>query len=566
MSDMKVATGSHLFAIWTLVASAAICAGAPTSRTQEPSDPPSNSQSDTNRIGPASGRLIVQAPTVPLHLGEKNPIEITLKGPDLACLTIMNNADESCSQVQRRPDGTTYIEVMPIQLGEIELGFMAKFADSSMELETVKVTVVPGHPPKRLYVGSMIGGLGNPNAHRSIEYLTVGESVTIWGEAEFEGVSDPLQIPDGELKFHVIQSRGLPAIKFDPSTGKLYAQRLGDALIESSYAGTTETTCVMVREHEIYSEGNCEELREGGDGRLPTAPGADAPGADRGSKLPYTGCYQLMTGCTVREGKAVCGLPSATICDTRHGRFIANERLDIVPPANPLNVAELNSLTLRVHGAKVARVECAHNCLSTQHLLRSIAPVLPFSSQPDGNITVQILPWQTGAVHYEISVFFKDGGVAHKAFDTDVGFGLKQPLGINMSCGNDSYPDPNLPEFLFVQDQRFPAPARDVPRINACYEGAGSFVEIPANLITYRVLSDREPSAIAVDSKTGMLTPLRFGEAVLEREFHGLKTDTCVAVLQSGDQMKGVEAACGTLRERLGLPAKLPVKVSPSQY
>jgi hypothetical protein len=526
-----------------------------------PKGTPSTQQSQKDDIQIATGRLIVHPPAHPLRLGEKNPIEITLKGPDVTCLMAMadtgeTEGDEGCSQVQRRPDGTTYVDVIPKELGERELVFMVAFADHALENETIKATIAPPHPPQRLDIGMMSSG-------RSMEYLVVGESFRIWGEAEFQGIENPVLIPEKDLKYRVVQAHGMPAIRVDPSTGTVEAERVGDALIESAFAGTQQTTCVMVREHGDYTPGNCEELREGGNGILPTAQGADAPGADRNSKLPYVGCHpwgQCITYVTWVD----CTYAKQIVCDDRRGRFIADERLEIVPPTHPLNVAELNAVTLKIHGAQVARVACDGNCRPITHSIQPDASVLPYQERPDGKIVVQIFPWKSGTVHYDLAVFFEDGGVARKSFDAEVGFGSEKPRGINLSCGSDSYPNPNLPVFLSLPEPGLPTFGSGSMLIDACYEGIKSFVELPPNLVTYRIFSDTEAAVISVDQTTGKLTPIRAGEALLEREFHGLKTDTCVVVLTGSDQtIDRSRTYCSALRDRYGVPPMLPGMINP---
>jgi len=556
---MKVSKSLQRRTIWTLLVGSAFCAFLSHSKAQMPNGTPSSSQNQIDDLQIASGRLLVHPPAHPLLLGEKNPIEITLKDPHVTCLmaiggTFVGDGDNGCSQVQRHPDGTTYVEVVPTQLGEMELAFMVVFADHALENESIHIAVVPFGPPQRLDVGMMM------NNGQSIKFLMVGESFRISGEAKFRGVDSPVTIPEKDLKYRVIQTKGIPAIRFDPSTGTLVAERVGDALIESSYAGTQQMTCVMVREHWGYTPGNCEELREGGNGILPTARGADAPGADANSRLPYVGCHpygQCITYVTWVD----CTYAKKIVCDDRRGRFIADDRLEIVPPTHPFNVAEFNTVTLKTHGAKVARVGCSQHCLPISNSSGTDVPTLGFQEQPDGNNVVQIFPWESGSVHYDLAVYFVDGGVARKTLDTNVGFGSKNPRGINLSCGSDSYPDPNLPIFLFLPDTKLQAPA--TPWINACYEGVKSSVQLPTNLITSRILGDDENPVVTVNPTTGLLTPLRTGEALLEREFRGLKTNTCVVVLSPGERRKEAQTYCHALRTRYGVPTELPVMINP---
>ena len=284
---MKVTKSKQRSAIWMLLVGSAVCAVFLLSKAQKPSGVPNSRQSQTDDfdLHLASGRLIVHSPAHPLRLGEKNPIEITLKDPHVLCLEYgyregfpgfgddEDDGGRGCTPVQRRLGGSTYIDVVPTELGKKKLHFEVAFADHAVEQETVQVTVVPSHPPLRLYVGTNVQIVGAP-----IEYFTVGEYEKIRVEADFAGLDlpdIPVPVPDKDVKYRVIQTKGEPAIRFDSSTGEIDAERLGDALIEISYAGARQTYCVMVRERSGYSPGKCEKLRRGSDGMLPMPQGTE---------------------------------------------------------------------------------------------------------------------------------------------------------------------------------------------------------------------------------------------------------------------------------------------------
>ena len=484
-------------------------------------------------------------PAQPLHLGEKNAIDITLKGPPVQCLTIFEDSErtdddgEGCARVQHRQDGSAYVEVVPETVGETEIGFMIAFTDRSVESAVIHANVIATHPPVKLEVAMMLDG-------RSKEFLIVGEQKRFEVRADFAGLKLPLYVPTKEVQFRITQPKK-PVIHFDPATGMFVAERIGDALVESSYAGTKQTTCVMVREHEGFTPGNCEELREGGDGILPPGQDSDAPGADWHSRLPYT------------AGKMYMGRFAQ---DQRMGRFLADERLEIVPPDHALKIAESNPITLKVRGANVARVECNHNCVPVPEMKHR--PTVDFKVQSNGSIVVSVFPWETGSLHYDFAVFFADGGVAHKTLITDVVFGTKQPRGINLSCGSDSYPDPNLPVILSVGRSNDPRYSPAGSWIDACYEGIRSAVLVPPNLITYRILGESKEPVMAVDTATGKLTALRPGTALLQREFQGMKTQTCLVVVAAPDEPRGhAQADCTALRTQYGLPPELPRMINP---
>jgi len=120
-----------------------------------------------------------------------------------------------------------------------------------------------------------------------------------------------------------------------------------------------------------------------------------------------------------------------------------------------------------------------------------------------------------------------------------------------------------MPEYLSVPKPGQPVFSQSHFWIDACYQGIKSLVLLPPNLVTYRVLSESNESVVTVDSSTGRLTPLRPGTALLQREFHGLKTETCVIVLPPGDRPEDHKTDCGALRAQYGLPPELPRMMNP---
>src|SRR5579859_4599182 len=131
-------------------------------------------------------------------------------------------------------------------------------------------------------------------------------------------------------------TKGEPAIRFDPATGEIEALRIGHALIETGYGGLRQTTCVLVTEFDAYASdrSNCEELIQAGGSEQSREQAADALFAKNHSTLPYGPM------------------------DSRRGRFLADERLDIVTPAHALHIAQDNAIEVKLRGPSVARIEC----------------------------------------------------------------------------------------------------------------------------------------------------------------------------------------------------------------
>jgi hypothetical protein len=531
------------FVLCTLVVIASAAAVDLQAIAQNEATAPANNQNVPPDILMVKGRLTIHVPKRALNLGVENEFEILLKGPELQSLTVVqsqtdpsgnpvdlgDNAGEEVP-LQRRPNGTAFVNIKPVTPGTIQFNFIATFIDGGYETETTTAKVVASRSPRKLEIDSMLFG------DRSMQYLEVGQKKILWIKAYFEGLPQPLTIPAKDVQFKVSQTKGEPAIRFDPATGTINSLRLGHALIESTYAGTTETTCVLVKESEFFDRGNCEELRAGGDGVLPTARGADAPGAQENSKLPYT----------------------AT--DGRMGRFVADDRVEIVIPTHPFNIAEDNAITMKVRGSTVARVDCGagdRGCVPRDGYQKPI-PHFTFEQQQDGNVVVKVFPTQLDSVQFSFAVLFADGGVARKSLTVNVGFGTKQPRGINMPCGNDSYGNPNLPQYLIAPHAGQPGSVTRALWINACYEGIPSFVVLPPNLVSYRVLSEDDQPAIQVDTATGQITALRPGQALLESEFRGLRSRTCYVVAPSAEPNAGDLSNCRNLREKYGAPLPEP--------
>ena len=375
--------------------------------------------------------------------------------------------------------------------------------------------------PLDLEAGSMMPRGG------SFEYLTVGQRTVLPLQAKLIGFQSPHDIEPKDVRFTVKQTNGAPAIRFDPATGTIETLRLGDALIESRYKYTNQTTCVMVRETEGYEDGNCEELRPGGDGVLRTAKGSDAPGALWNSVLPYRAADDL-----------------------RRGRFVADDRVEIEAPASALTIAQDNVIQMKVNGSTVVRVECEaadQPCVARDDYNKPV-PSFTFEQQKDGEIAVRVFPTRLDALEFSFTVLFADGGVAHKSVTAKADFGNTKPRGINMPCGNDSYQNPNLPQRLYAPYPGEAPTATTDLWINACLNGIPGFIVLPANRVTYRVIGGDGEPVIQVDDATGQVTALRPGMALLEREFRGLKSDTCFVVVSPGQPDKNLPN-CEPLRE-----------------
>ena len=515
---------------------------APAQTSANPAQPAAEQAPPTDLMS-VDGRLSIKTPSNPLHLGEENALTISLKGPPPAHLITMQReatadgmspwiqgGDREVS-VQHRPNGSAYVNVVPQRLGKIEFQLMVDFADGGIEQESVTVPVIATGPPQKLEISwsSMF------HSTITMDLSQRERKEIIFMTADYPGLKQPLEIPFKDAHFNVRMAKGEPPIRFDSATGEVDALRLGETLIEATYRGSTAEICVVVSEDSEWGayRSNCDALKQGNKSRDEIV---GAMLAENHSELPYG--------------------PQ----DGRRGRFVADDRIEIVAPPHSLNVAEDNAIVMKVLRSTVARVECNSGntgCTRREGYTKPPAP-FTFQQQADGNVLLQVFPGQPGAAEFSFSVFFTDGGVAHKTFPANVGFGTKPPRGINKPCGNDSYLNPNLPQHMVAQNPGWQGSTTTDLWINACYDGIPGFVVLPPKEMTYRVLSEDDKPAIQVDPSTGQVTALAPGQALLEREFHGLKTETCFVVAASGPPDAGDLSNCRALRAKFGAPLPEP--------
>jgi hypothetical protein len=71
-------------------------------------------------------------------------------------------------------------------------------------------------------------------------------------------------------------------------------------------------------------------------------------------------------------------------CDWRDGRFLAEDRVEIVPPAQPLAVAEENAVAVRIRGGTLAQIRCDNGgCTRPSQVLSSV-PTIPWQQESAG--------------------------------------------------------------------------------------------------------------------------------------------------------------------------------------
>jgi hypothetical protein len=221
--------------------------------------------------------------------------------------------------------------------------------------------------------------------------------------------------------------------------------------------------------------------------------------------------------------------PALSPLDAQTTPFIANDRLQLLPIDHSLKVAEPNEIAFRIGNPNVKSIiinwgiyrpglkdpQFADEAKSAEYNLLPGTSIIHFTPSVIGKLKIVII------------VAFLDGGVARK--DEDVETVL---------------PDRPPEKFIFQENgyrttwnkNRTTAIVDQTVWLDTVvfYPGFDKPIRLPATDIVFHVLNypGREP--LQLDSATGIIKPLNAGRALVQADFAGLTTFTCVIVFSSG--------------------------------
>ncbi|WP_263416048.1 hypothetical protein [Terriglobus albidus] len=208
----------------------------------------------------APGRLDVAAPAHNLKLAEEN--EITFR-PRVAGLTEVET--EQLRYVTERnssvtlpfrpeggwakvpllyhPDGSASIKVTPRLLGRLALRIVARFPDGGVTNSEIMLNVEPpNRSPEKLTVGDSPWVRTFLGPKEPVRFLPIS--------AIYKNVKEEVTINPAFASFHVrSENNASPAIAIDPARGMIKPLGAGEALVETSFGGWTNLTCVIVKEN-----------------------------------------------------------------------------------------------------------------------------------------------------------------------------------------------------------------------------------------------------------------------------------------------------------------------------
>jgi hypothetical protein len=208
--------------------------------------------------------------------------------------------------------------------------------------------------------------------------------------------------------------------------------------------------------------------------------------------------------------------------------FIADDRIQLLPIDHSLKVAEPNEIPIHISYPNVKSIiidwgiyppgwtspQYANEARSAEYTL------LP------GTSIIRFTPSVVGKLSISIMVNFEDGKFARK--DEDVETVLPDRLPEKLIFQKNSY------RSTWNENVKWAIVGQTVWLITVVYyPGFDKPIRLPATDIAFRVLNDPKMEPLQVDSATGTIKPVAPGRALVQADFAGLTTFTCIRAFTS---------------------------------
>ena len=219
-------------------------------------------------------RLEIPHQSQPLKLGQENEVAILLNGHKVNKIYTrfdyldadgnpLFSGTESEATVTYHPTSDADVKVVPEELGKAKLHFEVRFEDGAVQAEVLETeTVLPDEKPAKFLIARGAGP-GRTSGTIYLDLSPMSNHATLGPMAIYQGAIRSVPIPATYVRFKLIAANeGDPPISIDEASGKITALHIGHALVESTFEGFSDLTCVDVMQN--ASDGgdrtNCHEL------------------------------------------------------------------------------------------------------------------------------------------------------------------------------------------------------------------------------------------------------------------------------------------------------------------
>lgn len=215
----------------------------------------------SHRASRANERISVTAPEGDVPLGSPLDIDVTFAPVEIALLDVMQfktngtmrgviPESHGAFKILREEGQTKTFEIVPLQLGSVNLRIVAVYADNAFAQQTIKLNVVPSSKGLKKF---SLDGWSNANGWGA-DVIVMGDEeqerqlwlrpVVTYKDVKFRILLDDLTT----TKLSVEQDEDDPVLQVDPN-GLVDALREGKAVIVGNFAGVIDRVRITV-----YSE------------------------------------------------------------------------------------------------------------------------------------------------------------------------------------------------------------------------------------------------------------------------------------------------------------------------
>jgi hypothetical protein len=236
-----------------------------------------SSDCDAGDDGNEPCRIRILPIFVPLKVGQLNEIPIERQGtPAFAKVDLRYYDAKSKVETlehkgravfQHHEDGREYVEVLPEQLGKVEITVYSIYYDLHSENVSTDADVQLSDQKPSSFEISKGGGTQFLDTSGTLYLDLAGRyrAQKLVPLAKYAGASNPTVLRAENVQFDLITTPGVSApISIDRSTGQVKALHLGRAIVHSTFLGFDVLTCVSVVENAGFpgSAGitDCKEL------------------------------------------------------------------------------------------------------------------------------------------------------------------------------------------------------------------------------------------------------------------------------------------------------------------
>lgn len=214
-------------------------------------------------------------PKKPLILGETNEIQLSVFDPELTELSGTQWAKsidiegvepqsvggEKTYPILHHADGSSYIAFVPLRLGHVTLYLFGRTIGGAVWRKDLTLEVhAPNRAPDELLISFITSGRLPVSLNKALDPSYFLPHI------RYKDVTETIDLPASVVSFTLRTAGSAEVARIDPKTGLITPIQAGHVLVESSYMGLKNFTCLVVVNGPIfYAHSFCQDLLQPGE-------------------------------------------------------------------------------------------------------------------------------------------------------------------------------------------------------------------------------------------------------------------------------------------------------------